>query len=250
MGLGGFIKYILRTLMIQIKNYPKKIIARKNLIKRKQEYYNNSKEIKIVFGGHWSDNPGWLLCNELEQDITKPLNFEDDSVDVIFIEHVLEHVKFLESIHFFREAKRILKIGGTLRVVGPIIEKILSTDFSQEGKANEYLTNFILPHYFSENENLEGMGIKGIFENPKAFFFNSNFNLHGHKFIWSAELMKLVLEKIGFSSASIFELGEGNSLENCIERRRRGIYLGNDWKEEIETKDNFNVDSLAIEAIK
>ena len=39
-------------------------------------------------------NPGWLLLSERHQDITGRLDFADNTVDVAFAEHVIEHVPF------------------------------------------------------------------------------------------------------------------------------------------------------------
>src|SRR5262249_51473676 len=57
-------------------------------------------DLKVVFGGHWSSNPGWLLLTEADQDVTARLQFDDNRVDVVFAEHVIEHVPFVGGIHF------------------------------------------------------------------------------------------------------------------------------------------------------
>lgn len=83
------------------------------LLKRRIKQYKNTLKVgekfKIIFGGHWSNNPGWLVVSESEQDITKSLSFSENIADVIFTEHVIEHVSFMEGVAFMRNSKRTLK---------------------------------------------------------------------------------------------------------------------------------------------
>lgn len=55
-------------------------------------------------------------------DLTKntPLPFEDDTLEIIYTSHTVEHVPFDSSINLFKESFRCLKKGGVLRVTtGP-----------------------------------------------------------------------------------------------------------------------------------
>lgn len=67
--------------------------------------------------------PPWKN-HDLEQDgtdITKPLGYADGSVDMILLEHVLEHVSSPQAWYALSEMRRVLKLGGVLRVCCPII---------------------------------------------------------------------------------------------------------------------------------
>lgn len=223
--------------------------------KTKENFLANLKEgqeLRVVFGDHWSNHDGWLVLDEDEQDITKPLDFADESVDVIFTEHVLEHISFSDAISFLQEAKRILKSGGVLRIVCPGLEKLMSLDLKDE-RFKIFFENSITRYWVKENDILQQLGSDGVIEEPKTFLFNSEFMLYGHKFIWSKELLKKVLYAIKFSHVNLVDVGQGTKPEYCIERRHRGLYLGNDWKEDLlwNNKDSvFDVESLHIEAIK
>ena len=53
------------------------------------------------------------LCPDIVCDIDKGLPFEDNSIDEVYSEHLLEHVK---DIFFVTdEIKRVLKVGGKLK---------------------------------------------------------------------------------------------------------------------------------------
>ncbi len=80
--------------------------------------------MKVQFGSSGNLMEGWLNLQESNGDITKPLPFKNDSVDFIFIEHVLEHVTPLQGFRFLKEAHRVLKPKGVIRVIVPDVKKI------------------------------------------------------------------------------------------------------------------------------
>ncbi len=51
--------------------------------------------------------------------------FDDDSIDVIYSSHVLEHFSKCEAPKFLQRCLRILKIGGIIRVVVPDLEQLM-----------------------------------------------------------------------------------------------------------------------------
>ena len=73
---------------------------------------------------------------------------------------------------------------------------------------------------------------------------------NGHKFIWSAKLLKSVMKALGFKEVIIFQPGFGHNKEYSIERRQRGIYTGTDWQKDIKVKQVFDPESLVVEGIK
>lgn len=80
--------------------------------------------MRIQFGSSGNILDGWLNLQESNGDITKPLPFRSDSVDFIFLEHVLEHVTPLQGFRFLKEAHRVLKKGGVIRVIVPGVTRI------------------------------------------------------------------------------------------------------------------------------
>lgn len=57
-------------------------------------------------------------------DAGRPLPFENNTVDVCYNSHMLEHLDPSEVRPFLRECHRIMKSGGVLRVVVPNLEEI------------------------------------------------------------------------------------------------------------------------------
>lgn len=180
--------------------------------------------MKIIMGGHWAEAPeGWTALTERDQDITKPLNYADGTVDVIFTEHVIEHVDLAGGVAFMREAFRVLKPGGVFRVVAPMIDTLIKFQTNEFGR--RYANETLLGYYLEEHSVLENLGLGGLEYDAHPFIMDSLFKKHGHQFIWTEKLMCAVLAKVGFRDVRIAEPGvsffNGSS---AIERTMRGSY--------------------------
>lgn len=207
---------------------------------------------KLIVGGHWSNHSGWLILNQGHQDITKKLKLPNGSFEVIFLEHVFEHIGFIEAIFFLKEAKRILRKNGTIRIVAPFLEKIISVDLKDGNKKNKiYIKNALINLTYPDiDKHLKSIGLKGVEEDPNTFLFNGLFRENSHKFIWSAKLLQSVMKALGFKEVMIFQPGVGHNKEYSIERKQRGIYTGTDWQIDIKGKKVFDPESLVVEGIK
>jgi SAM-dependent methyltransferase len=217
-----------------------------------QNYLNNNEYLvkKVLFGGHWSNNPGWLLLKETDQDLTQPLNCPDNVLDCIYTEHVVEHLLFTSAIAFFKESLRCLKTGGVFRLVLPCFETILKADLDNE-KGEKYVYNSLVPHFAKEDFALKQLGLPGLEADARLFLLNSMANKHDHTFLWSEALVAQILKAVGFSKVTVHSVpGQGSNPEFCIERRERGIYTGTDWKVNQAATEIYDVESGVIEAIK
>lgn len=61
----------------------------------------------------------------MDCDITKlPLPYPDNSVNMIFAEHLLEHNSVAQAVAFLDDCRRILKPGGRIRICCPVLERL------------------------------------------------------------------------------------------------------------------------------
>ena len=73
---------------------------------------------KLHFGCGQKLLGGWDNYDR-EVDIARPLPFPSGSADVIFCEHVIEHVDYRAAMAFLFECRRVLRPDGVLRVAFP-----------------------------------------------------------------------------------------------------------------------------------
>ncbi len=132
---------------------------------------------------------GWENYDRTEVDIRLRLAFANGSVEAIFLEHVIEHIHPGEAHGFFREAHRILKDGGILRLAFPDPVR-LTREFSEGYSAYQKQRKF--------NDGSLAGGIGSIIGG------------HGHLGVWTAELMETVLGSLGFETRRC-EIGESET---------------------------------------
>ncbi|MBR9677251.1 methyltransferase domain-containing protein [Candidatus Woesearchaeota archaeon] len=181
----NFLKEKLHVLEIYVyfrKNY-NILFKRRKVIKKflaqKKQYLHIGCGLNQIKKKNWLNTD--LFHGDIFLDITKKHPFKNNSLDVIFHEHVFEHISFdKKAIYSLKEAHRILKNGGVLRFAMP--------DF--EVYAKEYLKgklNFNQPEpiKYSQTRQME--------------ILNQLFKQGGeHEFIYDYNATKFLLQKTGF----------------------------------------------------
>lgn len=66
-------------------------------------------------------------------DITSLRDFAADSVDLVYMCHILEHIKADDLKHVLSELKRVLKVGGVLRLSVPDFDRLVEV-YNASGK--------------------------------------------------------------------------------------------------------------------
>lgn len=80
------------------------------------------KNVQFGCGGNYLPD---FINHDIDCNISElPLPYADASVDFIFAEHVCEHITTHQFLHFLGDCWRILKPGGTLRIVMPVLNKL------------------------------------------------------------------------------------------------------------------------------
>ena len=82
------------------------------------------------------------------QSLDKLSNFDDDSVDLIYACHCLEHFRYSQTGSVLREWYRVLKNGGVLRLSVPDFDKLVGIY-----KAHNNDPNVILPQLMGGQNN-------------------------------------------------------------------------------------------------
>lgn len=122
-------------------------------------------------------------------DIRRDLPFATESAALIFAEHAIEHVPFVEGLGFLRECWRVLEPGGVLRFGFPDV-----TRFVFDRDVEDYLTF------------LRALRPKFIFEG-RAAVFRFIMSGSGHMSCWTRSMAEAAVLAVGFTSSSAHHYG-------------------------------------------
>ena len=176
----------------------------------------------INIGSGTRSQPGWVNIDGFKDnnvdvlcDIRTKLPFLDNSVRGIFCEHVLEHIDYDEDVPtFLAECHRVLKPGGTIRIIVPDAGRYLmaySTNGWEELKIMRPLTDELVDSYFRE-----------IKYSTKMELVNMIFRQFGeHKFAYDSETLITCPGKANFVNVEQSSFNNSRDIDVCIDTPKR-----------------------------
>ncbi|MET9611864.1 methyltransferase domain-containing protein [Kitasatospora indigofera] len=126
-------------------------------------------------------------------DISEPLPFADGSVDWVYAEHLIEHVTMPVAVGWLREARRVLRPGGVLRITTPDLARYLTGYVNDDG--------FLARH----RRRLAMLGFGPPMPARPAFLVNQIFRYYGHQWIYDLDELRHVLTRAGFEAGQVRE---------------------------------------------
>jgi hypothetical protein len=126
-------------------------------------------------------------------DITKGLPLPDRSVEVLYSSHVFEHLDRRGADLFLIEAKRLIRVGGVIRLVVPDLMK-LAKSYVADGDANSFVQSSLL---WTEDARGVGARIQRAISGGR-----------GHKWMYDSRSLVALLQKHGFAEAREVYPGE------------------------------------------
>lgn len=133
------------------------------------------------------------------QDITDLSNFNNNSVDMVYASHVVEHIPKEKLKSTLLEWKRVLKSGGIFRFAVP--------DF-------DALTHI----YVDSGRNINLVRDQIMGQNPPY---------HNHYTLWNFDFAKQLLEDIGYKNVRIWDYKNVDH-HDFIDRSSRTLRVGDD----------------------
>ena len=150
--------------------------------------------------------------NRFYYNAENPLPFATESIEHIHAEHFLEHLEYFSAHDFIKECFRVLKVGGSLRIIVPDLEKYISS----------YVIND--QDFFKRLVDLGGSTIPLT---TRAQVCNQMFRMGGaHKYAWDFETLGIAIKGAGFRNLE-------RSRMNAVDPKYR--IDGQDWWREIES---------------
>ena len=120
-------------------------------------------------------------------DLTKKFPWKDNSIDVIYSSHTLEHLNKEKGRYFINECFRVLIANGIVRIVVPDLESIVTRYLNGEIGADEFLDS---------NE----LGIQSQDYNNPIKKMLSPLIRFPHKCMYDTATLISVLKEIGFQA--------------------------------------------------
>ncbi len=127
--------------------------------------------------------PGWdnldiEATGAIKWSCPDPLPYADNSVDVIYSEHGIEHVPLEQGEALLRECVRVLKPGGVLRISTPDLKVLVDA----------YNT-----------KNIRYAAVVGFMPNSPAQLLNYGLTWWGHKFTYDEEELTRLFKEAGIN---------------------------------------------------
>ncbi len=173
---------------------------------------------KLNLGCGPDKRPGWVnadlgLTGDLHLDVTRRFPFADDTFALVYSEHLLEHLTEAGAANCLREAFRVLRPGGVLRLSTPDLGYFVALYQAppEQSAAHRKLNAEVSPWKYPP----------GVVATP-AQMLNDAFRLWEHRHLWDEADLRALLAEIGFTAITRHEPGEGSTPETTGLERRLG----------------------------
>ncbi|HYZ32139.1 MAG TPA: methyltransferase domain-containing protein [Crenalkalicoccus sp.] len=163
-------------------------------------HFKTSEKPRLHIGAGAFRIDGWLNSDYTPKpgvvvvDATKKFPFRDSTFNYIYTEHMIEHISFSDGACMLQQCARVLKPGGTIRIVTPNFPVFL--DFYRQPEDERYKA--YMDWTWSELHRV-GNGAEAPTSHP-VFIINYYFKAWGHTFIYDEYSLRLSLEKAGFTN--------------------------------------------------
>ncbi|MCA9135469.1 MAG: methyltransferase domain-containing protein [Planctomycetales bacterium] len=154
--------------------------------------------------------------------LERGLPFATNSIDLIYTSHFIEHLTRHEARTLLKDALRVLKPGGTIRIVVPDLE----------GAARLYLKSLDSGDAKAAEEFLERTS---LYSDSRASFTNLRawksfwFDYQRHFWMYDSDSMKHCLSEIGFENVCDCD-GQKSEKIADIEQVERAEAVGSDGR--------------------
>jgi predicted SAM-dependent methyltransferase len=180
-------------------------LGRASRRKRIDAYLRSHDVRKLQLGTGGNVYDGWLntdihdfrRTNEVAyMDAREPFPLPDASFDLVFSEHMLEHLTYAEGQRCLRECLRVLRPGGRLRVATPSLERLIRLyDADLDDVQRRYLRWSVDSFVEDADAPLPG------------FVLNNFLRDWGHEFVYDPQTLRHALESAGFVDVAEVPVG-------------------------------------------
>jgi predicted SAM-dependent methyltransferase len=156
---------------------------------RKIRAYLDSHPVRKIHLGSTYPLNGFLnsqITDAVPIDINRRLPFPDNSLDLIYNSHVVEHIHKRQFHAFLKECLRVLRPGGKAIFSTPSIKNLVTVLYGNDEKARDVLLERTRMHSGEE------------FHSPGQHL-NIVMRAYGHRWLYDSEYAAKAGQQIGFS---------------------------------------------------
>jgi len=202
-----------------------------------ERYLQTAETTKLHLGASHNRLEGWLNSDVapgsgmIYLDVTRRFPFADDTIDYVFAEHLIEHVDHEDALTMLREAWRVLKPGGKIRIATPDLGVIVQLHGADRTEAQKDYVDWIVARCMPFVDRCK-----------EVFVINNAFHAWGHRFLYDRELLALTLSRLGFTDLTFCKPGDSSDPQlRALEAHGREIQ-----NEEINHFETFVVEARAL----
>lgn len=149
-----------------------------------QNFLNIGFWSQLEQGRIYKDLNGTSNTFMLNHDLRLGIPAFENSLELVYHSHMLEHLTYQEGISFIKDCYKVLQPGGTMRVIVPDLELWI----------NAYVNN---NNFFFDQYRRDGGIDKEIYVTKAAVFMGMLHN-HEHKCGYDFESLRWLVEYVGF----------------------------------------------------
>lgn len=154
---------------------------------------------RIEVGGHRFTRPGWISTDKgwrtpLYMDATSPWPFPSGSADLIYSDNVIEHIRMEGNRRLFREAYRVLRSGGRIRLTTPDVRRIAALYTGGSTEAEWHMAQ----------SRRKGYEVYHHVDLLRIVFQEAG---HHVGYLWDFESLSMELRDAGFRDVARYESG-------------------------------------------
>jgi predicted SAM-dependent methyltransferase len=174
--------------------------------KRIDLYLRTHSERKLQLGTGANPYPGWLNTDihdfrrrgeVVYMDARETFPLPDASFDIVFSEHMLEHLTYEEGQHCLRECYRVLRSSGRIRIATPSLDRLIRLyDDELTDLQRRYIRWSLQTFVRHADADLPG------------FVLNNFLRDWGHEFVYDTRTLRHALETVGFVDVTEWPVGE------------------------------------------
>ena len=156
------------------------------------------------------------------RDVRKKLPFDDESIDVIYSSHLIEHLRKNEAENVLRECFRVLKKGGLFRLIVPDLE-LLARNYLKEIEKTQNSRQ--KGHYLPSEIFLDMLDLGN--EKTRTPFIRMIFSSGRHRWMYDQFSLTALLASCGFVDIQkrSYKMGEVPDTDFLDIRPEHSLYL-------------------------